>query len=375
MLATDATMLRMIDDGGVRAMARVATSGGRDETIWLSVCRAFAKISGHQSARQLLMDEGAASTLVLIIGNGNAVGSAGAGSAELETQSLATATLGNLSAGVDRPTLAKQGKELELGVALEGSEEAAALAFPSGFGVIEAVGGLLVRAQSFKVQRYCACCLGNLSKSLECHDALLARPIWDAMWALTAFPDQIAKRQCTIYFGNLSCTDMGRARLGGTREGCSNVLKLGLAALHDLETYRDEAIAIHATYALAQMASDGPTRRRMVVAGGGIERDGVVLGVKGRPSKPRAPRAEAAGAAMREFATDELLYKGAATEWHDLPLPMETTITTLAPGEGVLLLACLSRSCHDSAKTNTSYRLVLEVEKEPEHVGMESSVP
>jgi len=45
-------------------------------------------------------------------------------------------------------------------------------------------------------------------------------------WALTAFPDQIAKRQCAIYFGNLSSTDVGRARLGGTKEACSNVLKV-----------------------------------------------------------------------------------------------------------------------------------------------------
>ena len=87
------------------------------------------------------------------------------------------------------------------------------------------------------------------------------------------------------------------------------MIKLGLAALHDLDTYRDEAIATHATYALAQMASDAPTRRRMVAAGGGIERDGVVLGVHGRPPKPRPPRAEAAGAAAREFATDALLFK------------------------------------------------------------------
>lgn len=60
------------------------------------------------------------------------------------------------------------------------------------------------------------------------------------------------------------------------------------------------------------------------------------------------------------------MFKGASTEWRDLPLPLECAITTLTPGEGVLVCAGISRSAHDSAKTNTCYRLVLEVEAEPE---------
>ena len=43
-----------------------------------------------------------------------------------------------------------------------------------GFGVIEAVGGLLCRTRVFKVLRYCCCCLSNFSKERACHEALLA---------------------------------------------------------------------------------------------------------------------------------------------------------------------------------------------------------
>jgi hypothetical protein len=319
------TLDRMISDGAVRALCTVAMH--HDETVWYYMCKGVSKISGSVNSRQRLLDEGAAERLITIITLSH----------RLETRSLAVVALGNLTTSCDRPTLMR-------------------------LGLVEAIAALLSDTQDFKVRRYCACCICNLAKSLECRERLLDEPIWSQMLELTAFDDKLAKRQCVMYFGYMSSLEEGRRRLCTPMMVCM-LTKTGLQAAHDHEAYKDIVIATYGSFALSALAQTVPGCELLMSADPCAVAEGVVQQSGHGPLSTEEEMNPITTGGVT-LSCGKAGRRGNSVEWAPVPDTaggvMQVTAITVLKNERLLLGGCISRSAHDSIKTNTFYRFVVD---------------